>query len=578
MRANNHLDSIAEHVEKAPHSAQMFGAVKSLKKRDVKRSISVTYWYGAFIAQDKEKASVVAEHLHQQFTSVNISAIQSPPPLELNTPISEPEVIKALQRLNNRKACGEDNIPSELLKNGGKVVASFIATFLNTPIVQGLDLSDIIGRGILVPLAKPNKPLGPLSSLRPVVLLNSVRKVFSLIVLRRISKDVSEYLGHISSGFRAGRSTSDVVFAQRWISAKVQRFPCKYYALGLDMSKAFDTVNREKILNIMSSFVGQDEVHMIHHLLYGTEMKVRIGKSLSEGFTSTIGTPQGDSLSPILFVCYLEAALRDCRRNLLCRPPADNLIPQEIGYADDITFFSTSESWLQSSLPVISSTLKTWHLNVNEQKTEWVKFVKSDTEWRSVKQLGSLLGEAEDIERRIELASQAYGRFHSLWLRRQRVSEKRRIRLYNALVLPVLLYNCGTWGPTKAMLERLDRFHRRQLRNLIGVHYPDRITNMVLYERCYSKLLSIIVHKRRLQLVGHIMRLCPQCPPCLAMSCYFSGDAKGRRGRPPANLATTLIQDFAGCGIRLKGLADLGVARDAAADRSTWRSSVVNCD
>ena len=344
------------------------------------------------------------------------------------------------------------------------------------------------------------------------------------------------------------------------------------------MSKAFDTVNRKKILNIMSSFVGQDEVHMIHHLLYGTEMKVRIGKSLSEGFTSTIGTPQSDSLSPILFVCYLEAALRDCRRNLPCRPPADNLIPQETGYADDITFFSTSESWLQSSLPVISSTLKTWHLNVNEQKTEWVKFVKSDTEWRSVKQLGSLLGEAEDIERRIELASQAYGRFHSLWLRRQRVSEKRRIRLYNALVLPVLLYNCGTWEPTKAMLERLDRFHCRKLRNLIGVHYPDRITNMVLYERCHSKPLSIIVRKRRLQLVGHIMRLCPQCPPCLAMSCYFSGDAKGRRGRPPANLATTLIQDFAGCGIRLKGLADLGVARDAAADRSTWRSSVVNCD
>ena len=297
LRANNHLDNIAEHVEKAPHSAQMFGAVKALKKRDVKQSISVTNWDGAFIAQDKEKASVVTEHFHQQFTSVNISAIQSPPPLELNTPISVPEVMKALQCLNNRKACGEDNIPSELLKNGGKVVASFIATFLNTAIVQGLDLSDIIGRGILVPLAKPNKPRGPLSSLRPVVLLNSVRKVFSLIVRRRISKDVSEYLGHISSGFRARRSTSDVVFTQRWISAKVQRFSCGYYALGLDMSKVFDTVDREKILNIMSSFVGQDEVHMIHHLLYGTEMKVRIGKFLSEGFTRTIGTSQGEPQS-----------------------------------------------------------------------------------------------------------------------------------------------------------------------------------------------------------------------------------------------------------------------------------------
>ena len=136
------------------------------------------------------------------------------------------------------------------------------------------------------------------------------------------------------------------------------------------MSKAFDTVNREKILNIMSSFVGQHEVHMIHHFLYGTQMKVRIGKSLSEGFTSTIRTPQGDTLSPILLIYYLEAALRDCRPSLPSRPSGENLIPQETGYADDITFFSTSESWLQSSLPVISSTLKTWHRNVNKQKTE----------------------------------------------------------------------------------------------------------------------------------------------------------------------------------------------------------------
>ena len=190
-------------------------------------------------------------------------------------------------------------------------------------------------------------------------------------------------------------------------------------------------------------------------------------------------------------------------------------------------FFSTSESWLQSSLPVISSTLKTWHLNVNEQKTEWDKFVKSDTEWRSVKQLGSLLGEAEDIERRIDLASQAYGRFHNLWLRRQRVSEKRRIRLYNALVLPVLLYNCGTWGPMKAMLERLDRFHRRQLRNLIGVHYPDRIT------WCYTKDVTrsrcpLLSTGGAYSLLGTLCDFAHNVPP--ALPCHVTSLVMPRAG------------------------------------------------
>ena len=36
---------------------------------------------------------------------------------------------------------------------------------------------------------------------------------------------------------------------------------------------------------------------------------VKIGSGTSQPFRSTIGTPQGDGLSPVLFICYLEAAL-----------------------------------------------------------------------------------------------------------------------------------------------------------------------------------------------------------------------------------------------------------------------------
>ena len=63
--------------------------------------------------------------------------------------------------------------------------------------------------------------------------------------------------------------------------------------------------------------------------------------------------------------------------------------------------------------------------------------------------------EAEDIDRRMSLASQAYGQMYSLWLQRKHVSEKARLKPYNSLVVPVLLYNCETWRPSKAVLQKL---------------------------------------------------------------------------------------------------------------------------
>ena len=43
-----------------------------------------------------------------------------------------------------------------------------------------------IGKSNLFPLQKPNKEKGPLKNLRPINLLNSSRKILSIITLSRI--------------------------------------------------------------------------------------------------------------------------------------------------------------------------------------------------------------------------------------------------------------------------------------------------------------------------------------------------------------------------------------------------------
>ena len=67
----------------------------------------------------------------------------------------------------------------------------------------------------------------------------------------------------------------------------------------------------------MSTIVHCDELQMIQMLMHNTTLEIKVGTQLAPGFESTISCPQGDSLSPVLFTCYLEAALKKLRSRVL---------------------------------------------------------------------------------------------------------------------------------------------------------------------------------------------------------------------------------------------------------------------
>ena len=103
--------------------------------------------------------------------------------------------------------------------------------------------------------------------------------------------------------------------------------------------------------------------------------------------------------------------------------------------------------------------------------------------WCEVKKLGSLLGQEEDLKRRIQLAATQFGKCSKLW-NTKGITLQTRMRLYNAYVIPVLMYNAGTWALTSAQSNKLDAFHRKQLRQVLNIRWPFKITNERLYERC----------------------------------------------------------------------------------------------
>ena len=93
------------------------------------------------------------------------------------------------------------------------------------------------------------------------------------------------------------------------------------------------------------------------------------------------------------------------------------------------------------------------------------------------------------------------------------------------------MYNLHATGLTQANLNTLDVFHRKQLRMILRVYYPAKISNKALYRQCRTAPISIMLLENRWKLFGHVLRLPLTSPPQLSMEQYYINDVtSGYRG------------------------------------------------
>jgi hypothetical protein len=83
------------------------------------------------------------------------------------------------------------------------------------------------------------------------------------------------------------------------------------HQLFIDFKKAYDSVKREVLCNILLEFdITKKLVRLIKMCLNGTYSEDRVSKHLSDKFPIQNGLKQGDALSLLLFNFALEYAIR----------------------------------------------------------------------------------------------------------------------------------------------------------------------------------------------------------------------------------------------------------------------------
>ena len=160
-----------------------------------------------------------------------------------------------------------------------------------------------------------------------------------------------------------------------------------------------------------------------------------------------------------------------------------------------------------------------------------------------------------------------------MWIRGDKIKKETKLKLYRALVKPILLYNSGTWALTKADEDNIDAFHRKQLRRVLNIKYPKIITNESLYRQTKERPLSSEIREQRWRLFGHILRRDAEIPANQAMTAYFLKCGEPYRGRPITTMPIVLNHDLklTEHTMSLKSEQDLEQIRKVATNRDQWK-------
>lgn len=114
-------------------------------------------------------------------------------------------------------------------------------------------------------------------------------------------------------------------------------------------------------------------------------------------------------------------------------------------------------------------------------------------------------GGMEDLQNRLSKTRGTYVRLIKIWNSKS-ISRRTKMKLYKTLVLPVLMYGCGTWKMTKSDERVLNMFENKCLQKIHGIRWQGHVTTKELLARAEMSAVSQEVKRRRWKFIDHILR------------------------------------------------------------------------
>ena len=385
--------------------------------------------------------------------------------------ISDEEFDVAMCKLKANKAPGIDNILNEVLKVGKDFIKRYLITLFNRILSTG-KYPLLWSFGLIVPVHKKDDP-SKAENYRGITLLSSLSKLFTSILNNRLYDYATKkgILKDEQGGFRKMHGTADSIFIlkaliDKYVKSKSQRQRNMLFSCFVDFSKAFDRVPRNKLFDKLRTVGIKGHFLEVLISMYSNDKSaVKIENKITQTFLCHNGVKQGCMLSPTLFNIYLSDLpetlnITSTTEVMLRERPTNCLL-----YADDLVVFARSAKGLQRILNKLESFCEQADLNVNLDKTKVMIFNNSGKSLNNYSfRYGMNKLENAKSYRYLGLTLCPYGNFNlarqelkkaslkALFKLRKEMGNhfseniKLTIKLFDALISPILMYGSEIWG------------------------------------------------------------------------------------------------------------------------------------
>ena len=318
------------------------------------------------------------------------------------------------------------------------------------------------------------------SNYRPISVLPSFSKIFEKIVHERLYNYLMRcnILSDAQYGFRSKHSAYMALIDM--YDKVTKSIDDRQATLGvfIDLQKAFDTVNFEILLKKLEHYgIRGMPLEWFNSYLTNRQQSVSLVGVLSKPSLVSCGVPQGSILGPLLFIIYINDIV-NCSKLI-----------HFILYADDTTLLFHAENFdklfekVNCELLHLSDWLRANMLSLNVKKSNYILFGNRlpDIDLSSnkilindssiehvdvVKFLGVYIDNKLTWKHHIShlnlIISRLVGIMYKL---RPKLADRAMMSMYNALILPHLMYGNIVWGCAGVTtLSRLVTLQKRSIR------------------------------------------------------------------------------------------------------------------
>ena len=322
------------------------------------------------ITENVELMPGLAEHLDA--TSINIIR---PKPRMDSIEITKSDIVYRLKKITVGKAPGPDTIQPELYKyfTNSDIILEKLVILLNH-IIETSQVPDAWRLSKTVMIPKKSKPR--VDELRPIALTDTSYKIIMGIVKEYIDRFLREtdQLNPYQSGGTCRRRVTENIYILSYCIEKSFRRKKQLFALSIDFKKAFDSVNRLSMINVLKDIkIHPNIVELIANIYTNDKTDIYMNKELITTIEISSGIRQGCTLSALLFTLVSYKIIEEIN-NLKMGFRDEDIQIDALFYMDDAIILADEEYKIMRVLNKIDGICAKYGLFLNKDKCKILIF------------------------------------------------------------------------------------------------------------------------------------------------------------------------------------------------------------